>query len=171
MKPKVYMAGFEVFRTDALEVGARMKRLCEEYGFEGIFPTDKDIRPQPDKLSTAKAIFEGNLRLIEKADLIIANLNPFRGQEPDPGTVFECGYGFGLGKKLYGFLDDGRTMAEKLSPGMDAETGLYEDGMSVEDFGLPVNLMIAVPAKIAEGSLEDALKMARKDILESEMKM
>ncbi|MBW5447570.1 nucleoside 2-deoxyribosyltransferase [Cohnella sp. CFH 77786] len=166
MRLKIYMAGFEVFRDDAAETGLRMKRLCEEYGFEGIFPLDKDIKPLPEKWETAKAIFEGNLRLIEKSDLIIANLDPFRGNEPDSGTVFECGYAYGLGKKLYGFLSDGRTMAEKLMPGIDQSSGLYKDGMRVEDFGLPTNLMISVPSTIVEGTLEDALKRARKDLLE-----
>ncbi len=165
MQQKVYMAGFEVFQTDAAETGSRMKRLCVEYGFEGIFPLDKDIKPQPDKLGTAKAIFEGNIKLIEKADLIIANLNTFRGKEPDSGTVFECGFGYGLGKKLYGFLSDKRTMAEKLLPGMDAVSGLYKDGMRVEDFGLPTNLMLSIPVTIVEGTLEDALRQARMDLI------
>jgi nucleoside 2-deoxyribosyltransferase len=166
MRPKVYMAGYEVFQTDAVEIGIQMKQLCTEYGFEGIFPLDKDIQPQPNKLKTAKAIFEGNVTLIQKADIIIANLNPFRGKEPDSGTVFECGLGYGLGKKLYGFLSDNRTMAEKLLPETEASTGLYEDGMRIENFGLPTNVMLSIPMTIVGGTLEDALKQAREDLIE-----
>ncbi|WP_219834959.1 nucleoside 2-deoxyribosyltransferase [Paenibacillus sp. R14(2021)] len=167
MQPKVYMAGFEVFQTDAVETGVRMKQLCKDYGFEGIFPLDKDITPQPDPLETAKLIFDGNVKLVQKADIIIANLNPFRGKEPDSGTVFECGLGYGLGKKLYGFLSDNRAMAEKLLPETQAATGLYEDGMRVENFGLPVNVMLSIPITIVEGTLEDALKQAREDLLQT----
>lgn len=164
MQLKVYMAGFEVFKPDAVEIGIRMKQLCKEYGFEGIFPLDKDIKPRPDLLETAKAIFEGNVRLVEKADIVIANLNPFRGKEPDSGTVFECGLGYGLGKKLYGFLADDRTMAEKLLPETEAATGLYADGMRIENFGLPMNVMLSIPITIVAGTLEDALKRAREDL-------
>jgi nucleoside 2-deoxyribosyltransferase len=166
---KVYLAGYDVFRTDAADYGLQMKRLCKEYGFEGIFPLDKDIKPSPSKMETATAIFEGNLILIRKADIIIANLNPFRGQEPDSGTVFECGLGYALNKKLYGYLTDSRTMADKLLPGTDPDTGLYLDGMHIENFGLPNNLMLAVPMTIVEGTLEDALDRLRKDLRETEL--
>ncbi|GAK41675.1 hypothetical protein TCA2_4166 [Paenibacillus sp. TCA20] len=161
---RVYMAGFEVFRTDASELGQHMKALCAEYGFEGIFPLDKDIKPQPTRHETAAAIFEGNVRLIEKCDIIIANLNPFRGQEPDSGTVFECGLGYGLGKKLYAHVLDARTMGEKLAPATDPATGLYEDGMTIENFNLPTNLMLGIPVTIVEGTLEDALKRLRTEL-------
>ncbi|RUS42851.1 nucleoside 2-deoxyribosyltransferase [Cohnella sp. AR92] len=161
---KIYMAGFEVFRPDAVETGIRMKRLCDEYGFEGIFPLDKDIKPQPTKHETATAIFEGNVRLVNRADIVIANLNPFRGSEPDSGTVFECGLAYGLGKKLYGFVTDRRTMEERLHPDIDPATGLHKDGMTVENFDLPINLMLSVPVTIVEGTLEDALKRLREDL-------
>lgn len=164
-KLKVYMAGFEVFRTDAVELGKQMKELCEAYGFEGIFPLDKDIKPSPTKWETAQAIFAGNVKLVQKADIIIANLNPFRGHEPDSGTVFECGLGYAMNKKLYGFVSDKRTQAEKLLPGIDSQTGLYQDGMQVENFELPTNLMLSVPLTMVEGGLEDALKQARQDLL------
>ncbi|MFX3636394.1 MAG: nucleoside 2-deoxyribosyltransferase [Candidatus Pristimantibacillus sp.] len=164
-KLKIYMAGFEVFRPDAVEAGIAMKQLCAEYGFEGIFPLDKDIKPQSTVHATATAIFEGNVKLVQKADIIIANLNPFRGQEPDSGTVFECGLGYALNKKLYGHILDGRTMNEKLQSAIDSETGLYEDGMNVENFGLSNNLMLAVPMTIVQGELADALKRVREDLL------
>lgn len=160
---KIYMAGFEVFYPDAAERGKQMKALCAKYGFEGIFPLDKDIKPQPTRRGTASAIFEGNVKLVQKADIIIANLNPFRGTEPDSGTVFECGLGYAWNKKLYAHVLDARTMAEKLQPGTDAETGLY-DGMTVEQFDLPNNLMLGVPVTIVEGTLEDALRKVRADM-------
>lgn len=166
-RPKVYLAGFEVFRPDASEHGRQMKQLCAEYGFEGIFPLDKDIKPQPTKLETATAIFEGNVKLVHKADIIIANLNPFRGHEPDSGTVFECGLGYALNKKLYGHIEDGRSITEKLQFGIDSETGLYQDSMNVENFELPINLMLGISIEMVHGTLEDALRKAREDLASS----
>lgn len=163
-KPKAYLAGFEVFRTDASEYGRQMKALCEQYGLEGIYPLDKEIEPRPDKTDTARAIFAGNIRLIDKADLIIANLNPFRGVEPDSGTVFECGYGYAKGKKVYGYISDGREQQEKLGADIDPEAGTYKDGMTVENFGLPLNLMLSVPIDIVTGTFEDCLRKAAGDL-------
>ena len=39
-RPRVYLAGFDVFRRDAREHGARLVAWCEEYGFEGVYPLD-----------------------------------------------------------------------------------------------------------------------------------
>ncbi|AJY75235.1 nucleoside 2-deoxyribosyltransferase [Paenibacillus beijingensis] len=163
-RPKAYLAGFEVFRPDAAEYGKRMKALCEQYGLEGLYPLDKEIQPLPDRTDTAKAIFEGNIRLIDKADLIIANLNPFRGVEPDSGTVFECGYGYARGKKLYGYIADGREQQQKLRADIDPAAGTYKDGMTVENFGLPLNLMLAIPMEIVAGTFEDCLRKAAQDL-------
>ncbi|MFD1957449.1 nucleoside 2-deoxyribosyltransferase [Paenibacillus thailandensis] len=161
---KIYLAGFEVFYPNAVELGKEMKELCAKYGFEGLYPLDKEIKPLPTGRETAAAIFEGNVNLIREADIIIANLNPFRGEEPDSGTVFECGLGYGWNKKLYAHVKDARTMAERLQPGTDPETGLYRDGMTIEEFGLSNNLMLSIPVTIVEGTLEDALRRVRADL-------
>lgn len=39
-----------------------------------------------------------------------------------------------------------------------------ENGMTVEDFGLPVNLMLAHGATVVVGGLADALRQARADL-------
>lgn len=140
---KIYLAGFDVFAPDAVQRGADMKRLCAEQGFAGLYPFDNEAEG-------ASAIFWGNCGLIDEADMVIANLNPFRGDEADSGTCFEVGYAFAKGKPVYGYLSDGRTMREKL--------GVCDpNGFSVEDFGLPLNLMLASAATIVEGTFADAL--------------
>ena len=162
-QPYIYLAGYEVFLLNAVETGQQMKQLCSKYGFNGLFPLDKEITPTPDRQTMAAAIFEGNIRLINKADLIIANLNPFRGTEPDPGTIFECGYAYATGKKIYGFLSDGRSSREKLLENPHQEDAVYKDGMRVEDFNMPINLMIGVPATVITGSFEDCLRKVSQD--------
>lgn len=145
---KIYLAGFDVFYPHATTLGKYMKELCDNYGFQGLYPLDHEA-------DSAKEIFNGNLALIQECDFIAANLNDFRGDEMDCGTAFEIGYGFANGKKIYGYLDDTSSMIDKL--GLKDKNGLH-----VENFDLPVNLMIGCSAIIVEGTLEDCLIEIRK---------
>lgn len=147
---KVYLAGFDVFYPDALQRGTRMKLLCAEFGLIGCYPFDNTC-------TDAAEIFRANCAMIDSCDLVAANLNAFRGAEPDSGTAFEVGYACARGKPVYGYLSDGRTMREKLGTA-------DENGMTVEDFGLPVNLMLAHGATVVVGGLADALRQARADL-------
>lgn len=141
---KVYLAGFDVFAPDAVRRGAAMKRMCAEYGVIGLYPLDNEADSVQD-------IFAGNTGLIDQCDVVIANLNPFRGDEPDSGTAFEIGYAYARGKQILGYLSDGRTMRERLG-----ETD--ENGFSVENFGMPVNLMLGCAAEIVAGGLRECLE-------------
>ena len=144
---KIYLAGFDVFAPDAVQHGAKMKMMCAEKGFVGLYPFDNEA-------DTAQEIFAGNCGLIDGADIVIANLNPFRGAEPDSGTCFEVGYAVAKGKPVYGYLSDARTMRDKLG-------AQDENGFAVEDFGLPVNLMLAKGTRIVEGGFAEALAACR----------
>ena len=104
---KIYLAGFDVFAPDARQRGAKMKMMCAEKGFAGLYPFDNEA-------DNAQDIFAGNCGLIDQADIVIANLNPFRGAEPDSGTCFEVGYAHAKGKQIYGYVSDGRAMREKI---------------------------------------------------------
>ena len=42
-RPRVYLAGPDVFLPDALAVGEAKKRLCADHGLEGVFPLDNPI--------------------------------------------------------------------------------------------------------------------------------
>jgi nucleoside 2-deoxyribosyltransferase len=48
-------------------------------------------------------IFQNNINKIKDCDIIVANINPFRGACVDDGTAFEIGFGYALGKKIYGY--------------------------------------------------------------------
>lgn len=130
---KIYLAGFDVFAPDAVKRGVRMKLQCAQQGLIGLYPLDNEG-------SDAAAIFAGNCALLDSADAVLANINPFRGHEPDSGTCFEIGYAYAKGKRVFAYLDDARTMREKLG-------AADENGFTVEDFGLPVNLMLACAAQ------------------------
>ncbi len=68
--------------------------------------------------------------------MVVANPNPVHGAEPDSGTVLELGFGFAQGEKVWGYVVS-------------------------EDFRLTHDLMLAVPAKMVVGGLEDCLKPAK----------
>jgi len=165
---KIYLAGFHVFHPDSIEIGKKMRNLCNNFRFKGLYPADNEPIDNLKNQELATMIFYSNKGLICESDIIIANLNPFRGEEPDSGTVFECGYGYALGKKLYGYIDNGSTMKERLDYAIDAETGLFKDGMYVEDFGLPLNLMLSIPITLVMGTFEDCLKKVWQDQMKSD---
>ncbi|WP_036736424.1 nucleoside 2-deoxyribosyltransferase [Paenibacillus zanthoxyli] len=171
MAKHIYLAGFEVFYPDAMEIGARLKASCEEHGFVGIFPKDNMINKQPgcSKSEIASDIFQANLKLIEQADIVAANLNCFRGSEPDSGTVFEVGYAYAKGQAIYGYLDKDIALWEKVAlhwGGVQlAENGRYvdKDGMFIEDLGLPLNLMLGIPVNLVIGPFEACIKQIQLD--------
>lgn len=148
IQPRIYLAGFDVFRPDALEYGEELKVLCAQYGFEGLYPLDNEA-------DSAEAIFQGNLRLINSCDILLCNLNPFRGNEPDSGTCFEVGYGFAKGKRIVGYLSDGRSLRQKL--------GETSGGYVVEDFSMAVNLMLGCAGTILTGTVKEALEWLQRE--------
>jgi nucleoside 2-deoxyribosyltransferase len=145
----IYLAGPEVFLPDAAEVGQSKKRLCESYRFAGLYPLDNEIDAVPSGKRISNVIFAANVELMRSADLIIANLSPFRGPSADPGTVFELGFMMGLGKLTYGysnvagtFLEKNRALGGSVTLDADRQAWVDSAGMSVENFGIEDNLMI-----------------------------
>lgn len=143
---KLYIAGPDVFRPDAVDWAAAVRALCRRAGHEALIPLDGGALD-------AIGIYRNNLRLIGEADAVLANLNPFRGDEPDSGTCVEIGYALALGKTVIGYASDLRPLRERLN----AADGRDGAGWTVEDFGLPLNLMLAVPVQLEHGGLDAAL--------------
>ncbi len=164
MKKKIYIAGPDVFEKDSIALGQRLVQLCEEYGYEGLYPLDNVVDFAQSKHKIAKDIYEANRKMIEECDILIANINTFRGKEADSGTIWECGYGYGLGKKVYGYMQSKRHYIEQFSE-LKEENGMFWDTEDrfVEDFEHPINLMIACSTQeIVEGSFEDVLKLLKE---------
>ena len=102
-------------RADAVAHGEALKALCARYGFEGLYPLDNALPKQlAEPREQAAWIYRANIGLIERADAVLANLNFFRGAEPDSGTAFEVGYATALGKPVYGYVDDAGSYAERI---------------------------------------------------------
>lgn len=136
---RIYLAGPDVFRPDAIQRGNYMKNFCREHGFEPLFPFDND-----NEASTAKTIFEHNWCLLHDCDIVLANITPFHGPSADVGTVWEMGYGSALGKTVVAYSNDLRDLKSRVvefnGPLVDGKT---KDGMGFDDFGEVENLMIA----------------------------
>jgi nucleoside 2-deoxyribosyltransferase len=151
MSLTIYLAGFDVFRPDAIAHGERLKALCAQAGHRGLYPLDTALPPGLTGPAAARWIYESNCALIRQADAVLANLNNFRGAEPDSGTAFEVGYAAALGKRVVGYIDDTRPLREQLGATPDAQ------GYEVEDFGLARNLMLACGAWLVQGDVVAAL--------------
>jgi nucleoside 2-deoxyribosyltransferase len=163
---KIYLAGPDVFEQNAIEIGKRYVDLCSKYGFLGLYPLDNEIEFSDNKHQVAKDIFIANVKLIDKADIVVANLNSFRGKEPDSGTVWECGYAYAKGKKVYGYMKSTKAYIEKftnLEKYTKDDLTIDTQGMIIEDFDYPANLMISCSTKIFDGELEDVLKVIEKN--------
>jgi nucleoside 2-deoxyribosyltransferase len=148
-RPRVYLAGPEVFLPDALAVGAAKARVCAEFGFEGLFPLDASLELQQlTKHEAARRIALANEALMNSCDALVANLTPFRGASMDPGTAYEIGFMRALGKPVLGYSNALGSLADRsrlfrLHAGVlpfDSDRADVE----IEDFDLAENLMIAV---------------------------
>ena len=137
---KIYLAGPDVFYPDSAHRRTFLLKVCENYGFQGIYPGDNEVQPV-----SAEAIRNMNLKLISEADYLIANLNPFRGFEPDSGTVFEMGFAIALGKTVVAYSSDLRPMIERLQEyqALPQVQTIDKDGLKIENFSLPNTLMFA----------------------------
>ncbi len=143
---RIYLAGPEVFLPDPIAAGQRKCALAATYGFVGLYPLDAvlDLRGL-SKPEQARKISSANEGLMRQADVLIANLTPFRGVSMDSGTAFEIGFMRALGKPVLGYtsvLDDyaDRVRAYR-ARGMLVFDGDRSD-VQIEDFDGAENLMI-----------------------------
>ncbi|OUM04225.1 nucleoside 2-deoxyribosyltransferase [Variovorax sp. JS1663] len=163
-RPRVYLAGPDIFFRGSAAIYARLKALCERHGLLGVEPSDGGMHEgfEGSDAERAQRIYEGNVALIREADGLIANLADFRGLEPDSGTVFEVGFAVALGKPVvvYGVPEDSyasRVCAVRdCAPDADGVLRERDSGVMVEGLGQRLNLMLGCSTAI-EPSAEAAL--------------
>lgn len=154
MPLKIYLAGPDVFLPNAPEVGRRKKDLCRKFGFEGLFPLDQE----EDYKDDAAKIFRANCSLMQRADVGLFNLTPFRGPSADAGTVFELSFLFARRRPIYGYASTSAIYSDRVQavqgPLVEKDSRRWDvDGYAVEDFGLVDNLMIIGAIQEAGGSI------------------
>jgi nucleoside 2-deoxyribosyltransferase len=155
-RPKLYLAGPDVFLPNAVEMGQRKKELCESFGFEGLFPFDNATVTGFSEERRDSFIYRANVAMIRDADAAIVNLTPFRGISADVGTVFELGLLTGLNRPVFAYTNDAETMLERTKrngmASFDSAASVWRDphGLLIEDFGNADNLMLT-EALVAQG--------------------
>ena len=172
-RPKAYLAGFEMFYPDGIERGEEWKRIAAKYGIEGIFPPDAApendpiapyVRKDDSEAEFWYGIFMDDVNHMRRSDMIIAQLQDWRGAQPDSGTCFECGYSAATGKRLYAWCEDTESLAERRKAMATAdEDGTLRDseGYAFEDRESPLDNLFS--CMTVASSFEEACKMARAD--------
>jgi nucleoside 2-deoxyribosyltransferase len=153
-RPRIYLAGPEVFLPVGAAIGRAKQRLCEAYGFEGIYPVDPDagaITGTPREV--AMAIGRKDHDLVRLADAVVANVTPFRGPSADVGTVYEMGLAAGLGKVVCAYTNVAAEFYERtlrhLAVGGRPERDSHH--MLIENSGLADNLMLESGVELSGG--------------------
>lgn len=137
MNNRVYLAGPDVFEEYPKARFDVLKQFLAWLNFEGVSPLDNDF-------TDSQKIFTSNVEAIMSCDYMLVNVKPFRGTEPDSGTVFEAGLGFALGKTMVGYHGSPKTYDEQVRSYLKLPDDSVRDhnGLLIEDFGHSYNLML-----------------------------
>lgn len=167
-RPLVYLAGPERYDSTAANQYNEMKKICAQLGLDAVTPLDRlDREPQlkPENPYNAAAIqFNRYQKHVRDCDIVLANLNDFRGYEPSNDVAFECGMATQLGKKVFGYMADTTRMRERIpNYGPSRE---YRDacGRNAENFDYPINLMYSGSMPILKGDFESAVRQLEKEL-------
>jgi nucleoside 2-deoxyribosyltransferase len=154
---KIYLAGPEVFLPNAIEWFSSASKLCRGHDFEALIPLNPNITEPLE-------VFAYNIGLIKKADYMLANVTPFRGTEPDSGTVWEMGFAFALDKSVIAYSMDMRKLKNRTMEYFQHEVNeeksstFFADGFGVDKLGGSLNLMLSASSSVISGDLELALR-------------
>ena len=162
----LYIAGLECFYTRGYELWWAQRKLAEYHGFSVVLPTDTGLKlDDPDLKLIALEIFEDLKVQVRRTSAIIADLEFFRGCEPDGGTLFEIGMIYAKHGRCYGYTREIRSMIHK-----NQGARLY-DGMVVDQAGwehpyggLPFCPSLGGSTKMVEGGFKDCLHSLMRDI-------
>lgn len=132
-----YLAGPDVFFPDAVAHAARKVEICRRHGLHGLPPLNEDIETVAAS-DIWRVIYEKDIAMMERSDIIIANLTPFGGASADAGTLIEVGWFLGKGKPVFGYSNSSETFEVR----MRKQLGERHADFGIEGFHLPDNLMI-----------------------------
>ncbi|MBO0476137.1 nucleoside 2-deoxyribosyltransferase [Vagococcus sp. DIV0080] len=128
-------------------------------GYTVLLPYFREYDSKESIQEWLSDLLETNMSRINQAQLVIGDLNDYRGFECSNDVAFECGYAFQSGKTLYGYMEDTTPMIDRIPNTLI--DGKYKDpaGRDVENFDYPINLMFACSMDIVEGQLEDIVNI------------
>ncbi|MBC6981067.1 nucleoside 2-deoxyribosyltransferase [Caulobacter sp. 17J80-11] len=152
----VCLLGPDLWFPEAEEHARRQRDLCDQAGFVGITALDHNLVETEPSEAMAREIYAESIARIRRCDAVVANLTPWRGPGCDAGTAFEVGFAAALGKPVFAYLNvvdeeeaDHRDRVERMIGAEIDADGEWRDsyGCTVEDFGLPENLMLWAEAR------------------------
>lgn len=167
-KEKIYIAGPECFYRNGYTQLDVMKRRAEEKGFGVTLPNNHPLDMEnPDLRKRADSIFRDLETIMKETTVIIADLEAYRGSEPDSGTVYEIGMAYADGLKCYGYTRDKRPLACKDQKYVMRDKNVYDEhGNQAPYRDLPFAPTVVGSTKIVEGDFDDCLRMLMDDIEE-----
>jgi len=145
-RPLAYLAGPDVFHPRARSLGRTLCELAESAGITAYYPLDGEIDPRAftERSRMAAHIRRLNLDAIRRADLVLANMTPFRGPGMDGGTAYEMGFAEALGKPVFRYSTIPlAAYRERIRCRRVGGRLVCEEGLEVEDLELSDNLMMA----------------------------
>lgn len=162
----LYIAGPECFYPNGYTLWNAQKGLAEFYGIPVVLPTSTVLKlDAEDKRDNAKEIFDDLIVQVGRTTAVIADLEMFRGSEPDGGTIFEMGWIWSKGGRVYGYTRDMRPMRKKNQCArLEGKTILDQDGRALAYADLPFAPSIMASAKLVEGDFAAALQLYRIDL-------
>ncbi|OYV87325.1 MAG: hypothetical protein B7Z64_01710 [Acidiphilium sp. 21-68-69] len=86
-------------------------------------------------------MFRQDVAMMERSDIVIAHLSPFRGASADAGTLVELGWFLGRGRPCFGYSNAAIPFAARSRMQVAAQPDPVA-GTAIEDFGLGDNLMV-----------------------------
>jgi nucleoside 2-deoxyribosyltransferase len=104
----------------------------------GLPPLNQDVETAAGASDRWQTIYEKDLAMMERCDIIIANLTPFGGASADAGTLIEVGWFLGKGKPIFGYSNTSESFESR----MRKQLGDRHAELGIEGFDLPDNLMI-----------------------------
>jgi nucleoside 2-deoxyribosyltransferase len=138
MTTTAYLAGPDVFLPNAVAHAARKVEICRRFGLRGLPPLNEDAATVAKHLEIWQAIYEKDIAMMARCDIIIANLTPFGGASADAGTLIEVGWFLGQGKPVFGYSNSSESFESR----MRQQLGERHADFGIEGFHLPDNLMI-----------------------------
>jgi nucleoside 2-deoxyribosyltransferase len=138
MTATAYLAGPDVFLPDAVAHAARKVEICRRFGLLGLPPLNQDVETAAKAQEVWQTIYEKDIAMMERCDIIVANLTPFGGASADAGTLIEVGWFLGRGKPIFGYSNTSESFESR----MRRQLGEGYADLGIEGFHLADNLMI-----------------------------
>lgn len=146
---KLYLAG-PLFSTAEKNFNVELADALRRFGHEVFLPQEHEQRADQPNL-----IFSSDVDGIDWADMVVANLD---GPDPDSGTCWEIGYGYGKDKLLLAYRTDFRLFegADKINLMMTESVSevIYAAGLSVKELAVEINHQIILIEKDVQRIVE-----------------